>query len=329
MDSHSSPNQTYKIGILLIDGFALMSYSSVIEPLRAGNLLGKKVLYQVDHIAAGNEREISSSSSAVIPTNATMSENKDYDLILVVAGGDPSSFKDEQTFQWLRNKARYGARLGGVSAGPVILANAGVMKGYRMTVHWEHAAALSENTPNLLLERSLYIMDRDRITCAGGVAPLDMMHALQSEIHGPEFARKVSDWFIHTDVRPSGDPQRSGMIERFGTHHPSIIQTLEIMENHIADPLNLRQLALLSSISPRQLNRIFIEKIGRSTMSVYRNLRLEKAHNLIQQTVLSLTEIALATGFSSSAHFSKAFQEKYSSPPSSYRQDTRSKAQQL
>ncbi|KKJ76705.1 transcriptional regulator [Kiloniella litopenaei] len=321
MDNHSSPDQTYKIGILLIDGFALMSYSSVIEPLRAGNFLAKTTLYQIDHIAVGNEYEIISSSGAAISANTTISENKDYDLILVVAGGDPSSFDDQQTFQWLRNKARHGVRLGGVSGGPVILANAGVMKGYRMTVHWEHAAALSENTPTLLLERSLYIMDRDRITCAGGVAPLDMMHVLQSEIHGPEFARRVSDWFIHTDVRPPGDPQRSGMVERYGTHHPSIIQTLETMENHIADPLSLKQLALLSSISPRQLNRIFIDKIGQSTMSVYRSLRLEKAYNLIQHTVLSLTEIALATGFSSSAHFSKAFQDKYGSSPSSYRQN--------
>lgn len=327
MDNHLLPEKTYKIGILLIDGFALMSYSSVIEPLRAANLLGKKHLYKVDHIAIGNRHKTISSSGAVIYATATISDHQDYDLILVVAGGDPSSFNDEPTFQWLRNKARHGIRLGGVSAGPVILANAGVMKGYRMTVHWEHAAALSENTPTLLLERSLYIMDRDRITCAGGVAPLDMMHALQSEIHGPEFARKVSDWFIHTDVRPSGDPQRSGMVERYGTHHPSIIQTLEIMENHIADPLNLKQLALLSSISSRQLNRIFIEKIGQSTMSVYRNLRLEKAYNLIEQTVLSLTEIALATGFSSSAHFSKAFQEKYGSPPSFFRQNTQHKAQ--
>ncbi|WP_085902928.1 GlxA family transcriptional regulator [Kiloniella majae] len=325
MDNHLLPEKTYKIGILLIDGFALMSYSSVIEPLRAANLLGKKHLYKVDHIAIENRQEVISSSGAVIHATGAISDNRDYDLILVVAGGDPSSFDDEQIFQWLRNKARHGVRLGGVSGGPVILANAGVMKGYRMTVHWEHAAALSENTPTLLLERSLYIMDRDRLTCAGGVAPLDMMHALQCEIHGPEFARKVSDWFIHTDVRPSGDPQRSGMIERFGTHHPAIIQTLEIMENHIADPLSLKQLALLSSISSRQLNRVFIDKIGQSTMSVYRNLRLEKAYNLIEQTVLSLTEIALATGFSSSAHFSKAFQEKYGSPPSSHRQDTRPK----
>ncbi|WP_085909770.1 GlxA family transcriptional regulator [Kiloniella majae] len=327
MDKNPSPDQPYKIGILLINGFALMSYSSVIEPLRAANLLGKKHLYKVDHIAIGNRQEVISSSGAVIHATGAISDNRDYDLILVVAGGDPSSFDDEQTFQWLRNKARHGVRLGGVSGGPVILTNAGVMKGYRMTVHWEHAVALSESTPTLLLERSLYIMDRDRITCAGGVAPLDMMHALQSEIHGPEFARKVSDWFIHTDVRPSGDPQRSGMIERFGTNHPAIIQTLEIMENHIADPLSLKQLALLSSISSRQLNRIFIDKIGQSTMSVYRNLRLEKAYNLIQQTVLSLTEIALATGFSSSAHFSKAFQEKYGSPPSFFRQNTQHKAQ--
>jgi transcriptional regulator GlxA family with amidase domain len=148
---------------------------------------------------------------------------------------------------------------------------------------------------------------------------MDMMYAVQSEIHGPEFARKVSDWFIHTDVRPSGDPQRSGMVERYNTHNPSIILAVEAMENHIADPLNLSQLALLARVSSRQLNRLFIEKLDQSTMSVYRNLRLDKAHNLLMHTTLSITEVAFATGFSSSAHFSKTFHDKYGSSPSSLR----------
>ncbi len=308
----------FRIGILLIDGFSLMSYSSVMEPLRAANLLAGKELNKVDHITAIGD-QATSSSGAIIKATAKITDENDYDLVLVVAGGDPTTFIDEKIFQWLRQIARYGVRLGGVSGGPVILAAAGLMEGRRMTVHWEHAEALSEISPTLLIERSLYVMDRDRITCAGGIAPLDMMYAVQSEIHGPEFARKVSDWFIHTDVRPSGDPQRSGMVERYGTHNPSIIQAVEAMENHIADPLDLGQLALLASVSPRQLNRLFIDKLGESTMSVYRNLRLEKAHILLMQTTLSITEVAFSTGFSSSAHFSKAFHDKYGSPPSTIR----------
>ncbi|MFD2207021.1 GlxA family transcriptional regulator [Kiloniella antarctica] len=309
---------TFRIGILLIDGFSLMSYSSVIEPLRAANLLADQELNKVDHFAADGYQAVSS-SGAIIKATAEISDDQDFDLVLVVAGGDPTTYKNEKVYQWLRQLSRHGVRLGGVSGGPVILAAAGLMEGRRMTVHWEHAEALSEISPTLLIERSLYVMDRDRITCAGGIAPMDMMYAVQSEIHGPEFARKVSDWFIHTDVRPSGDPQRSGMVERYNTHNPSIILAVEAMENHIADPLNLSQLALLARVSSRQLNRLFIEKLDQSTMSVYRNLRLDKAHNLLMHTTLSITEVALSTGFSSSAHFSKAFHDKYRSPPSSLR----------
>ena len=60
-----------------------------------------------------------------------------------------------------------------------------------MTVHWEHAPSMQERWPELLLERSLYILDRKRITCAGGTAPMDLMHYLISEHHGQDFARRL------------------------------------------------------------------------------------------------------------------------------------------
>jgi transcriptional regulator GlxA family with amidase domain len=83
-----------------------------------------------------------------------------------------------------------------------------------MTVHWEHAAALAEGRDSLMIERSLYVIDRDRFTSAGGIAPLDMMHALLTERHEPAFARQVSDWFMHTDVCSANGPQRAELVER-------------------------------------------------------------------------------------------------------------------
>ncbi len=85
-------------------------------------------------------------------------------------------FRDKRVLQWLRHLARRGVKLGGVSGGPVILAAAGLMNGYRMTVHWEHAPSLVEISPSLQLEKSIFVIDRDRYTCAGGIAALDMMH---------------------------------------------------------------------------------------------------------------------------------------------------------
>ena len=311
-------NDDFRIGVLLIDGFALMSYASVVEPLRAANLLSSRQLYQVRNIpAAGPQAQ--SSTGAIIAADGRVGIDMDFDLLIVVAGGLPATFQNADVFKWLQRLSRLGIRLGGVSGGPVVLASAGLMNGRRMTVHWEHAAALAEHFPALLIERGLYVIDRDRVTCAGGTAPLDLMHALIAEHHGPAFARRVSDWFLHTEVRPSGGPQRAGRVEQYGVVNRNVLQAIEAMENHIADPLDLTQLATLSGVSARQLNRLFSEKLEQTTMQFYRDMRLEKARNLIANSPLKLTEIALATGFSNSAHFSSIHSKRYGVPPSTLR----------
>ena len=318
MDITETKNRVFRVGVLLIDGFALMSYASVVEPLRAANLLGGHEFYSVKNIpASGNVA--TSSSGAVLFANGVVGIDTDFDLLLVVAGGDPAAFHDERVFNWLRRLSRRGIRLGGVSGGPVILAAAGLMADRRMTVHWEHAAALAEISPSLLIERSLYVIDRDRVTCAGGTAPMDLMHALIAEHLGSQFARLISDWFLHTEIRPSGGPQRAGRIERHKTTNRAVLDAIEAMENHLADPLKLDQLAKFAGVGARQLNRLFKEELGRSTMAFYRYLRLEKARNLLSNSPLSLTEIALATGFSNSAHFSTTHSAHYGTPPSSLR----------
>ena len=87
---------------------------------------------------------------------------------------------------------------------------------------------------------------------SGGIAALDMMHSLIVQHHGPKFARRVSDWFVHTEVRSEDLPYRSHITERFGTRHSMVIRAMEVMEGHIAEPLNLESLAALVGVGPRQ-----------------------------------------------------------------------------
>ena len=317
----NASRRPYRIGFLLVDGFALLSYASAIEPLRAANQLAGEMLYVIDHLA-GDDRAAFSSSGAAIKATSALNSRRRFDSVFVVAGGDPISYRDNRVFRWLRRLATKGTQLGGISGGPAILALAGLMDGRRMTVHWEHAEALSEVVPDLLIERTLYVRDRDRATCAGGTAPLDMMHALVTEQFGPDFARRVSDWFMHTEIRPSGGPQRAGLAERYGITNLAMINAIEAMENHIADPLSLNQLAMLAGLSKRQLNRLFSEKVHATTMAFYRRIRLAKAATLLMQSPLSITEIGLATGFASSAHLSDCFRKEYHVTPSSWRKGT-------
>jgi transcriptional regulator GlxA family with amidase domain len=309
---------TRRIGVLPVEGFAMMSYAALTEPMRAANLLARRTLYEMVNVSTSNAPVSSSGAGAVMP-QAKVGEDLRLDYLFVVAGGDPTRYDNRAVMNWLARLAREGVPLGGVSGGPIILARAGLMTGRRMTVHWEHAAALAEISPQLLIERSLYVIDRDRVTCAGGTAPMDLMHALITQHHGAAFARLVSDWFMHTEVRPSVGPQRGGLVERVGSTNAAILYAVEAMEAHVAEPLPLDRLAETAGLSPRQLNRLFHDKLGRSTMRYYRELRLEKAQSLLRNSPLSLTEIAFATGFASSSHFSRAYAAQFGQPPSAYR----------
>src|SRR6056297_239412 len=307
-----------RIGVLPVAGFAMMSYASLVEPMRAANLLAGRTLYDMVNFGT-SAAPVPSSGAAVVMPQAVVGDALKLDYLFVVAGGDPTGYDDRRVMTWLARLAREGVPLGGVSGGPIILARAGLMAGRRMTVHWEHAAALAEISPHLLIERTLYVIDRDRVTCAGGTAPMDLMHALISQHHGAPFARLVSDWFMHTEVRPSIGPQRAGLVDRVGSNTPAILDAVEAMEAHVAEPLSLERLAAYAGLSPRQLNRLFQDRLGRSTMRYYRELRLDKAQSLLRNSPLSLTEIALATGFASSSHFSRVYAQHFGGPPSSYR----------
>ncbi len=304
----------YRVAFLLIPGFALMSYSSAAEPLRAANLLSGRNLFDWVHVSPDG-KPVEASSGATIACSASPGTAREVDLVLVCAGGNPAAFSDAHVFAWLRRCDARGVAIGGVSGGPYILARAGLMKERHMTVHWEHAAALSEDFPDLMLSRALYIVDRNRLTCAGGVAPLDMMHALIAERHGNTLATRVSDWFLHTDIRPAGGPQRASLTERYGVHRRELIAALEFMEHNLGSPQPRRAVAERIGLSVRQLDRLFASEMGVSFAEHYRMIRLERARDLLRQTALPVTEIALACGFASPGHFSTSYGRHYGLAP--------------
>ena len=291
----------------------MMSYACTVEPLRAANLLSRRPLYEISHFSSSAVTQCS--GDAQVPRSHEIGEMPELDLLLVVAGGDPFAFEDEHVLDWLRVMAERVPRIGGVSGGSVILTKAGLMSGRRMTVHWEHAAELAEAYPNVIIERRLFVMDRDRVTCGGGTAPLDMMHALIASQHGGVFAGLVSDWFLHTDIRAAAAPQRALPSSRLGPVSDHVVEAVSAMENHIADPLTMSQLAMMIGVSPRHLNRLFQETFGKSVMAFYRHLRLDVGRRLVTSSRMQISEIADATGFSTALHFSNQYSQVFDVRP--------------
>lgn len=311
---------TRRVGILVFPGFALMSFAATVEPFRAANLLAGRRLYDLTYFSSGTDIVQSSTAAGVTCSRLDNSIPK-LDYLFVVAGGDPTRAHDPKTFSWIRRLATSKTKIGGVSGGPVILARAGVMAGRRMTVHWEHALTLKELDPELLLERSIYVMDRDRLTCAGGIAALDMVHSMITEHHGSAFADRVSDWFLHTEIRPGFGPQRGGIAQRLGINNASVIDAVRVMEDRIAEPLGLPEIASIVGLSARQLNRLFQTHLGSSAIAYYETIRLSAARALLRHSSLSVTDIAHATGYASLPHFSARFTRASGETPSSYRKN--------
>ncbi|MCA1973527.1 MAG: GlxA family transcriptional regulator [Caenispirillum sp.] len=307
-----------RIGFILIDGYALMSTSAAVEPLRAANLLAGRTLYDMRFLSVG-ETTARASAGAFFETVPLAEAGVDFDVVFVVAGGNPFAVREPALDAYLKRLDARRVRLGGISGGAAILAVCGLMQGRRFTVHWEHMDALREMSDRFLMERTLFVIDRDRLTCAGGVAPLDMMHALITADHGMDLAREVSDWFIHTRIRPSQDPQRAGLEEKYNVHHPSLLAAIELMDSHIADPLGLEHLAELSGLGLRQFQRLFKDRLGTTVMGFYRDLRLAKAEELLRQSPLSILEVGLASGFPNPAHFARCYRARYGISPSEVR----------
>lgn len=315
------------IGFLLLPGYAMMSLASAIEPLRAANQLGGNRHYRLRFFGA-KRGFVASSVGGGFDCAALAEAGADLDLLFTVAGGDPMEHDSPAVAHGLRRLDRRGVSLGGISGGGVILARHGLMAGRRFTVHWTHIEELQQRDPSLLIERALYVIDRDRYSCAGGVAAFDMMSAMIASRHGADFAREVSDWFIHTRMRTATESQQLDPARRYDLHHPKLEAAVRLMASHIADPLSPAQLAALSGCSVRQLQRRFMDRFGVTISDFYRNLRLEKADELLLHSALPLAGIAELTGFATLPHFSRCFARRFGSPPARHRLELQATSRQ-
>ena len=164
-------------------------------------------------------------------------------------------------------------------------------------------AGLRRAFPELDITGSLFEIDRDRFTSAGGTSALDMMLALIASQHGSELAAAVAEMVLHSPIRHHSEHQRMSLPARIGARHPKLVGIIDQMEQNLEEPLSPSLLAKRAGLSTRQLERLFRRYLDRSPKRYYLELRLKKARSLLLQTEMSVINVALACGFSSPSLF--------------------------
>ncbi len=299
---------------VLVDNFSLLSFAAAVECLRIANRMAERQLY-VWAVSGDSDDTIQCSAGARFKVDMPLAELNRDDTVLICGGSDIQQATTKRLLSWVRREARRGIKIGGLCTASYVLAKAGLLDGKRATIHWENHDSFAEEFEEVNLTKSVFTVDGNRMSTAGGTSSIDLMLKLIADDHDEKLANAVADQLIYSSIRTDQDTQRLSVPTRIGVRHPKLSFVIQMMEANIEEPISPSILAKEAGMSTRQLERLFRRYLSRSPKRYYMELRLQKARNLLMQTDMTVINVALACGFSSPSHFSKCYRAHYSTTP--------------
>lgn len=306
--------QSLVFGFVVVPNFSLIALSACVDPLRIANgVLGRPTYRSVLLSVEGGL--VASSDGIQIMTQHSLAEAPALDVVFVI-GPNPIPKRGLRTLTlWLKKMAAQGLPLGGIDTGAYLMAQAGLLNGYRSTIHWEDHEALAEQFPQVIVTQHFFEVDRDRYTCSGGVAPLDLMTYLLTQAPGSrQLANEVANLLV-VERRSLTDVQTVSIIHQERVTHPAAVEALRLMEANVSEPLTIPEIAQFAGVPLRSLQRLFRQQFAKSAERIYLDIRLSHARILVQRSDKSIREIALQTGFASPSHLAARYTPRFGAPP--------------
>jgi len=301
------------LGFLIFPGFPMSCLTSAIEPLRAANEIAGRRAFSWTVVGETRARVVSSAEVGFDP-DAGLNDLTAVDQLHFL-GSPVSRFNDPRAANALvRRLSRHGVRIGGFSGGIFPLARTGLLDGHRCSVHWCYEAAFRTEFPKVEASQSVITIDRNRLTAAGATAVFDLMLRLIEDRLGAEIMTEVACWFQHPFVRGEDVAQKTPAPVGVRTEDmlpDAVVRAVRLFAEHVDDPIQIAQVADAVDLSSRQLDRAFKQATGQSPLKYYRMLRLKRARQMALYSNDTVTDIALAVGYSSSTplvrHYVEAF----------------------
>ncbi len=303
---------------LLIDDYSLLNVAASIDPLRDANRkLGKK-FYKWSLVTA--DGGVSRSSCGFdLKADCSLDNLGSCDILFVCAGLVKEPPDTKRVLGRLRERARRGTAVGGISVGSHMLAKAGLLNGYRCTIHWENCTSFSEEFPDVECTGTIFEIDRKRFTSAGGTASIDMMLQIIREDLGVGISTEVANTFQHERIRTHIDRQRVGPERDLAGKSQKLQRAVELMADNLEEPMTALEIAKRVGLSLRQVERLFLRHLNCTPGRYYMRVRLERSRELLRHTNAPILEVALSTGFTSHSYFAQSYRHQFGRSPSEER----------
>jgi len=289
--------EVFDMGLtVLLDAFSLANRFAATQGRRAPfelSVVGMKkrvrsahgMLIPVDPMPIGRAPDW-----AIVPALATATPE-----LLVPALERPDVRKAKsQLLSW---HAR-GTQLGAACIGTFLLADAGLLDHREATTTWWLAPLFRQRYPNVLLDESRMLVPCDiGVTAGAAMGHLDLALWLIRKT-SPELASVVSRYLL-ADIRSSQAPYI--IPNHLAQADPLILRFERWARDHLKRGFSLRDAANALSTSTRTLQRRCEAVLGKSPLSYFQDLRVERAQSLIRGSKLDLEAIALEVGYENGA----------------------------
>jgi transcriptional regulator GlxA family with amidase domain len=270
---------------------------------------------------------IASSCGIVVQPEERLGEPARFDYLVVVGGlVDEIENLHPETVRFLRAAAAAAVPLVGVCTGTFALHRAGLMQGYRACVSWFHHADFLERFDGLKpVSDQIFVVDRDRLTCSGGVSSAHLAAFIVKRHLGTARAAKSLHIMIIDEAMAAEEPQ-PGMPLALATDDALVRRALLVMQQSIDAPLAIGRVVARLGVGRRKLERHFREALGMTPLEADRLIRVEQAKHLLATTRRSATQIAADTGFCDLPHLIRVFRAAEGMTPEAFRRSRAERA---
>lgn len=308
--------QPLTIALFVLPQASILEVASALDPLRNANRQLGSEAYRW-RVVSPDGGPVPLTCGIELPSSGPLSHAAGADALIVVAGYRLDQVATRPLIRDLRRIAPRFQLVGGIDAGPWVLARAGLLDGHRATVHWEDLEDLAAAHPHVDVVPDRFVIDRNRVTISGAAPAADFMLHLIRTRHGAALARQVANSFL-TRARPGHEPQIAPPGPEPALDR-RVAAALARMEARIDAPDSMAETARAVGLSPRRLETLFRDALGTTPAAHALGLRLAAARRMLTDTRHPLAEVALRTGFSSPATLSRAFKARFGQPPGALR----------
>ena len=308
-----------RIGFIAFPDFQVLSLST-LSVFECANMLANEPLYDL-RILSEAGGSIRTSSGLTLETRRF--DESEYDTLIVLGTLVAKPTFSAGLLAYVRDAPRNARRVASICTGALVLAEAGLLDGRRVTTHWAYAREFRERFPKVKLEEDrIFVIDDPIWTSAGCTACVDLVLAMVEKDEGRELARSVPKEIVLYHRRGGGQTQHSALLE-LQPKSDRIQSALDYARCNLDVPLTVEELAKAACLSPRQFSRAFVEETGQSPARAIENLRVETAKMMLEEGRHSIDIVARETGFGSRDRMRRAFVRRFGQAPREIRRDAR------